>query len=91
MPAPSPRISRRAVLAGAAGAAGVALLAACGSSGGDDDTADGSGDDGGSGGAGFNLSAIFPPDGLLVAGTAQRLPFTLSDATGVPVDEPPAS
>ena len=91
MPAPSPRISRRAVLAGAAGAAGVALLAACGSSGGDDDTSDGSGDDGGSGGAGFNLSAIFPPDGLLVAGTAQRLPFTLSDATGVPVDDPPAS
>ena len=88
---PSPTITRRTLLAGAAGAAGLVVLAACGGGGSD-------GDDEGAGGDGsdtttpsFFLSAVFPPEGLLVTGSEQRLPFTLADATGAPVDDPPAS
>jgi hypothetical protein len=88
---PSPTISRRALLVGTAGAVGVAVLAACGSSGSSED-----GDDTGSdstdteGATSTNLLAIFPPEGLLVTGTEQRLPFTLADAEGAPLDTVPA-
>ncbi len=86
---PSPTISRRTLLAGAAGAAGLVVLAACGGGSGDDgdDSAEDEGSD--STTPGFFLSAIFPPEGLLVTGGEQRLPFTLADSTGAPVDDPP--
>jgi hypothetical protein len=88
---PSPTITRRTLLVGAASAAGLVVLAACGG-GGDD----GDGQDEGASGsdtsvAGFNLLAIFPPEGLLVTGSEQRLPFTLADATGAPAEDVPAS
>lgn len=87
---PSPTITRRTLLAGAAGAAGLVVLAACGgSSDGDDEGAGGDGSDRTT--PSFFLSAVFPPEGLLVTGSEQRLPFTLADATGAPVDDPPAS
>lgn len=102
MPDPSPTISRRALLAGTAGAVGVAVLAACGSSssssgdngsggdnGGGGDTADGAATTS-PGADGVNLLAIFPPEGLLVTGSEQRLPFTLADAEGAPLDTVPA-
>ena len=86
---PSPTISRRTLLAGAAGAAGLVVLAACG--GGSSDEGDAGADDEGpdTTAPSFFLSAIFPPEGLLVTGGEQRLPFTLADATGAPVDDPP--
>jgi len=87
---PSPTITRRSLLVGAAGAAGVVVLAACGGS------DDAGGDDAipGTTGAGavsdVNLLPIFPQDGLLVTGSEQRLPFTLADAAGAPLDDVPA-
>ncbi len=89
MPDPSPTISRRALLVGAAGAVGVAVLAACGSSSGDNGSADGDATTT-PGAGGVNLLAIFPPEGLLVTGSEQRLPFTLADAEGAPLDTVPA-
>lgn len=88
---PSPTITRRTLLAGAAGAAGLVVLAACGGGSGNDgdETSDADGADATT--PGFFLSAVFPPEGLLVTGSEQRLPFTLADSTGAPVDDPPAS
>ncbi len=88
---PSPTITRRTLLAGAAGTAGLVVLAACG--GGSSDDGDAGADDDGSDTTvpSFFLSAVFPPEGLLVTGGEQRLPFTLADATGAPVDDPPES
>lgn len=87
-------LSRRSLLAGAAGAAGLVVLAACGSS---DDSGSGEGSDTTGTGSdtteasALNLLAIFPPQGLLVTGSEQRLPFTLADADGAPLDTVPAS
>ena len=89
---PSPTITRRALLAGAAGAAGLVVLAACGGGSSDDaDSEGGEGDGSDASTPSFFLSAVFPPEGLLITGSEQRLPFTLADATGAPVDDPPAS
>jgi hypothetical protein len=81
----SSTFSRRTLLAGAAGVAGLAVVAAaCGSSGGDaGSTATTTGD--------LNLLSIFPPQGLIVTGSQQRMPFTLADAQGAPLDHVPAS
>ena len=94
MPDPSLTITRRTLLAGAAGAVGVAVLAACGSSGDDESsaTSSGGGEDGTSTTAAqYNLLALFPPEGLLVTGSEQRLPFTLAGADGAPLDNVPAA
>ena len=88
---PSPTITRRTLLVGAASAAGLVVLAACGGGGDDGDGQDEGASGSGTSVAGFNLLAIFPPEGLLVTGSEQRLPFTLADATGAPAEDVPAS
>lgn len=89
MPDRSPTISRRALLAGAAGAVGVAVLASCGDSSSDSDDAAG-GETTVAGAGNATLFAVFPQEGLLVTGSEQRLPFTLADAQGAPLDAVPA-
>lgn len=88
---PSPTITRRTLLVGAAGAAGLVVLAACGGGGDDGDEQDEGASGTDTSQAGFNLLAIFPPEGLLVTGSEQRMPFTLADATGAPAEDVPAS
>ncbi len=86
------RFDRRTLIVGAAAGA---FLAACGDSGGSSDGGDGSDDDAGGS----------QPTGTVAAGTwvvvqrfpqdkqepgTLRLPFSLSDATGTPIADPPA-